>query len=86
MPDVTITNPPVQIDLAAGSTTTVPSGEQWRVTLVTKPTDGRVTVNGEDILIADRGGKRSAIEIDLFGGDTVSTVFQAARIRGYRVD
>jgi len=86
MPDVTITNPPVQIDLAEGSSTTVPAGEQWRVTVITEGTDGRVSFNGLVLLDADGGSKRSAIEIDLFGGDTIGAGFRRTRIRGYRVD
>jgi len=87
MPDVTISNPTVQIDLSAGSSTTVPSGVQWRVTLATDGLDGQAKLNGEKILYADAGGsRRSAIEIDLFGGDTIKADNRQLRIRGYRVD
>jgi hypothetical protein len=86
MPDVTIDNPTVQIDLNLGESTTVPTGERFRVTIMTDAGGGRTLLNGEQILDSGSGSRRSAIEIDLFGGDTIAVSTGRLRIRGYRVD
>jgi hypothetical protein len=86
MPDVTITNPPVQIDLAQGSSTTVPAGEQWKVSLLQRPSEGFVGVNGTFFFEGNNRETVSHVRVDLFGGDTVDANGKPALIRGYRVD
>jgi len=86
MADVTIDNPKVQIDLSEGSSTTVPNGERQRVTILVDSFNGRTELNGNPILDSDDGSKKSVVEIDLFGGDTVTANTSGTRIRGYRVD
>jgi len=83
MPDVTIDNPRVQIDLPGGSSTTVPTGEQWRVTIATSVFTGVGEINSAPVT-SDQ--KDNVIEVDLFGGDTITADGGRMRIRGYRVD
>jgi len=85
MPDVTIDNPPVQIDLGSNTTTTVPNGEKWRVKLIAKKDGCLIRLNGLNILKSN-SSKRAVLETDLFGGDTIKTFDEGVRIRGYRVD
>jgi hypothetical protein len=86
MPDVEITNPTVQIDLSAGSSTTVPAGEQWKVSLIHQPGSGVLRINGEDVIDGANTQKAAHIRTDLFDGDTIKAQNGSARIRGYRVD
>jgi len=86
MPDVTVDNPTVQIDLKGGSKTSVPSGERWKVTVANNANNGATKVNGTKILSGGSGIGTAAIRIDLFGGDTINDAGGGTVIRGYRVD
>jgi len=86
MADVTIDNPKVQIDLSEGESTTVPAGEQWKVSLLQRPSGGFVAVNNTFFFQANNTETVSHVRVDLFGGDTVEATSKPALIRGYRVD
>jgi len=86
MPDVTVDNPKVQIDLEQGESTTVPSGQRFHVTLITDEDSGELSLNGNFILDGTSGDKKSTLEVDLFGGDTITSETDISNIRGYRVD
>jgi hypothetical protein len=86
MPDVTVSNPTVQIDLSEGASTTVPSGERWKVSLMGVPGGSAVQINGASVTIASSRDTTAHIRTDLFGGDEVSAISFDIRIRGYRVD
>jgi len=86
MPDVTVNNPKVQIDLANGETTTVPNGARFHVRLIAKPGDVQVRLNGEIVIENDNVGDVVTLETDLFEGDTVKTGNGITFLRGYRVD
>lgn len=86
MTQATVDNNPVSIALGNGESTTVPTGEVWRVT-ITAASDGnyfselfiRVKVNGEPLATYSHvssnsmgGGAGQTVETVLVGGDTVS--------------
>jgi len=75
-----------QIDLSSGTSTTVPSGARWKVSLMIKPANGEIALNGRTIAEPNNTETTSHIRTDLFEGDTVRAKFGDARIRGYRVD
>jgi L-ascorbate metabolism protein UlaG (beta-lactamase superfamily) len=86
MPDVTVSNPTVQIDLSEGASTTVPSGERWKVSLMGVPGGSGLQINGASVTVANSTDSTAHIRTDLFGGDEVRAVGFHIRIRGYRVD
>jgi hypothetical protein len=86
MPDVELTNPVIQIDLSGGESTTVPSGERWKVSLMTRPDQGEVKLNGTFITKQNNTNTTAHIRTDLFANDTVTAGGDKIRIRGYRVD
>jgi len=86
MPDVTISNPKVQINLNESSKTTVPSGARWKVVVANKAAGGQTKIAGTKVLNSGSGNSRSAIRIDLFPGDVVKDEGGKTIIRGYRVD
>jgi len=86
MADVTISNPTVQIDLSNTESTTVPPGEQFKVSLIGEPGGGRIEINGKAAVQGNNADTTAIVRTDLFGGDTVQTINGPAVIRGYRVD
>ncbi|MFB6242835.1 MAG: hypothetical protein ABEH80_01935 [Halobaculum sp.] len=86
MPDVEITNPIVQIDLAAGETTTVPAGERWKVSVMGDPGSSVPKLNGEFIGDKNASNTTQHTRTDLFDGDTVEASGTGLVIRGYQVE
>lgn len=86
MTTVTISNTPVQIDLAFDESITVPDGEQWRVRLLPEVFDGELEINGASVFTgAENSEISSEMQVDLFGGDTIKNQNGQAAIRGYEV-
>jgi len=86
MPDVTVSNPTVNVDLAAGESFTVPTNKQLHVTVVSRPDQTTLKRTGGVVFLASSGKSEHIVEIDLFGGDTLLSNDDVTRIRGYEVD
>lgn len=67
MVQATVDNTPVSIGISSGQSTTVPTGETWKVTI----TGGKdaVAINNNDLIPRDDHGTHDTV---LVGGDTVS--------------
>jgi len=86
MPNVTVDNPKVQIDLETGESTTVPTGQRFKVSLMAMPGFSEVALNGKPIAAGNGQDTTAHVRTDLFGGDTILAEGNHVRIRGYRVD
>lgn len=71
MVQATVDNQPVSIVVGDSESTTVPSGEIWKVTIKLFGGSYRASINGTDILNADGNNQSVPIETVLVGGDTV---------------
>jgi phage gp45-like len=79
MVNATVDNSPISIQLGEDETTTVPSGEVWKVTVTHSGGTPQLKINGNIIL---NGSTNSAgtLEIVVTGGDTFK------KYQGYDTD
>jgi len=84
MPEVTVDNPTVAVDLSPKESFTVPSNTTMKVTIMSDPnTTAKTRINGADVLVG-QSGNSAAVKTVLVSGDTVETN-GTARIRGFEL-
>jgi hypothetical protein len=90
MVQATVDNSPVSITLASGESTTVPSGETWKVMIKAFGGGHNGRINGKLIVNGDSNGSAEPFETVLVGGDTVeyrsSTTSHGLHIGGFVVN
>ena len=79
MVTATVSNTPVSIQLSVGESTTVPTGEVWKVTVAMSGTTDNeycwLKVNGEKVVQikdANGGGGAKCFDMVFVGGDTIA--------------
>lgn len=89
MVQANIDNTPVSIVLAGSESTTVPSGETWKVTIKLHGGATTAEINGKDVINADSNNDADPVETVLVGGDSVlcsGQSYQGLHIGGFVVN